>query len=303
MRSTSAAMLVIPMLTTIAVADTPPPPSGSSWGIILNDYSGDGQVDAADFEIWHESLGDLNRDGSFDAADFALWHANFLSDAGLPVNGFNGGADYVREVELAWRGVALRAMFPSSSAYSAWVAPLAGGFATAGDYNADGVVDHADYTVWRFSLITATDNAPAFMFAAGDFDDSGTVDQEDLDIWRANFGAHDAHNTPYGIPTGDFNEDYVIDVKDYTVWRDNLGATALPGPSRAGNDWWWAIDLDASAPCFADQTGDATLNADDIDAFVARFLSGDLAADATDDELLNLDDVDAFVGGFLAGCP
>jgi hypothetical protein len=51
-----------------------------------------------------------------------------------------------------------------------------------GDYNNDGVVDTADYIVWRKSLTTGTrlDNETASI---------SITDQADLDAWRANFGA------------------------------------------------------------------------------------------------------------------
>jgi hypothetical protein len=48
-----------------------------------------------------------------------------------------------------------------------------------GDYNGDGTVDAADYTVWRNRLgsVTALSN-----------DDSLGVDQDDYDRWKSNFG-------------------------------------------------------------------------------------------------------------------
>ena len=52
--------------------------------------------------------------------------------------------------------------------------------ATAGDYNANGTVDAADYTVWRDKLGSSTtlpnDSTP------------GTVVQADYDVWKSNFG-------------------------------------------------------------------------------------------------------------------
>ncbi|MEQ8769525.1 MAG: M64 family metallopeptidase [Phycisphaerales bacterium] len=56
------------------------------------------------------------------------------------------------------------------------------------------------------------------------------------------------------------------------------------------------------AACPADMDGDGTLNIDDIDAFVAFFLGGDLAADLDGNGTLNVDDIDAFVAAYLAGC-
>jgi lipopolysaccharide export system protein LptA len=72
---------------------------------------------------------------------------------------------------------------------------------TPGDFNVDGVVDAADYTVWRDNLGTK--------YTAADYD-----------VWKANFGtvASSGTTTP-----GDFNVDGVVDAADYTVWRDGLG--------------------------------------------------------------------------------
>jgi hypothetical protein len=52
----------------------------------------------------------------------------------------------------------------------------------AGDYNANGVVDAADYTIWRQTLGSMSD-------LRADGDNSGTIDQADHGIWMADFGA------------------------------------------------------------------------------------------------------------------
>ncbi len=54
--------------------------------------------------------------------------------------------------------------------------------------------------------------------------------------------------------------------------------------------------------CPADVDGNGAINVDDIDAFIAAFLGGDLAADFDGNGFLNVDDIDAFVASFLAGC-
>jgi hypothetical protein len=51
------------------------------------------------------------------------------------------------------------------------------------DYNGDGVVDTADYTVWRSMLGQSGDG----LAADGDF--NGTVDGADYQLWRSSFGA------------------------------------------------------------------------------------------------------------------
>ena len=72
--------------------------------------------------------------------------------------------------------------------------------AIAGDFNRDGLVDAADYTVYRDQLGQST---PPFLGA--DADGDGTVDVEDYDIWVANFGQNDgslvaaATDTSYAV--------------------------------------------------------------------------------------------------------
>lgn len=56
-----------------------------------------------------------------------------------------------------------------------------------GDYNFDGIVDAADYTVWRDSLDAIV---PANTGADGD--GSGVVDAGDYTVWRSNYGASTA---------------------------------------------------------------------------------------------------------------
>lgn len=52
-----------------------------------------------------------------------------------------------------------------------------------GDYNGDGLVDAADYTVWRDHVA----DAAAYLPADGDGDVD--VDQDDYDVWSTNYGA------------------------------------------------------------------------------------------------------------------
>jgi hypothetical protein len=54
--------------------------------------------------------------------------------------------------------------------------------ALPGDYNRDGIVDAADYVVWRKSL----DQTELPLAADGNGD--GEVDEEDYAVWRGNFG-------------------------------------------------------------------------------------------------------------------
>jgi PEP-CTERM motif-containing protein len=58
-----------------------------------------------------------------------------------------------------------------------------------GDYNQNGVVDAADYTVWRESLGRTGAGLAADGTGATDVPD-GVVDQLDYNFWKANFGNH-----------------------------------------------------------------------------------------------------------------
>jgi hypothetical protein len=52
-----------------------------------------------------------------------------------------------------------------------------------GDYNENGIVDAADYTLWRNTLGTSVANG-----TGADGNANGTIDQGDYDNWKANFG-------------------------------------------------------------------------------------------------------------------
>jgi hypothetical protein len=52
---------------------------------------------------------------------------------------------------------------------------------STGDYNHNGIVDAADYTVWRASLGSTTD-------LAADGNGNNTVDADDYNVWKAHFG-------------------------------------------------------------------------------------------------------------------
>jgi pectinesterase len=62
-----------------------------------------------------------------------------------------------------------------------------------GDYNDDGTVDAADYTVWRDSLGS---NGPLLNETAS----PGVIDDADFDAWKANFGATQNTGTGSAIP-------------------------------------------------------------------------------------------------------
>lgn len=67
-----------------------------------------------------------------------------------------------------------------------------------GDFNDDGVVDAADYTVWRDNLVADDEDAAL----SGNGDGVGGVGQGDYDVWQANYGtSQPASSTRVPEPT------------------------------------------------------------------------------------------------------
>ncbi len=53
---------------------------------------------------------------------------------------------------------------------------------TPGDYNEDGIVDSADYTIWRDTLGSTSD-------LRADGNDNGVIDTPDYTVWKTNYGS------------------------------------------------------------------------------------------------------------------
>ncbi len=83
-----------------------------------------------------------------------------------------------------------------------------------GDYNHDGVVDAADYLLWRLTLGQSGNNL------AADGNNNRQIDDGDYDVWRARFGSVATIPIP-----GDYNQDGQVDTADYLLWRLTLGQT------------------------------------------------------------------------------
>ena len=90
-----------------------------------------------------------------------------------------------------------------------------------GDYNLDGTVDLADYTVWRNNL--GASGAP---FITGDGNGDGLVDAADYLFWKANFGAV--------ISTSALLHEYMLDDLTDTLGGPNLTALGGGGTFQEG---------------------------------------------------------------------
>jgi len=131
-----------------------------------------------------------------------------------------------------------------------------------GDYNRNGIVDAADYTVWRNNL----GMTPA-TFADGDGSGNGVVDGADYTIWKQNFGA--TGNRDW---RADFNRDGNVTFGDLGIMAPNIGV------------------LNSCASRFeGDADGDGDVDMADVDIWYDEAIGGSMAVmgggDAVDDQL------------------
>lgn len=83
----------------------------------------------------------------------------------------------------------------------------------SGDYNTDGIVDAADYTVWRDAI-----GQSVTPFSAADGDGNGVIDQGDYDVWRSTYG----QTIP--LPAFDYGSKHIEEENTVSSARDALFA-------------------------------------------------------------------------------
>lgn len=160
---------------------------------VFVDFFGSGGDLITAVMIVTRSIGDFNDNGAFDGGDLAVLIDQFGTvNAGSKYDlaGVNGVVDMTDVVH--------------------WLTELRGASpALVGDFNGDGAVDAADYTVWRDNAQAGEDSS---LNGAGDSFDG--VDATDLLLWRANFGSR--------LPPGP-----VVTVPEpATVWVTLIGFAA-----------------------------------------------------------------------------
>lgn len=68
------------------------------------------------------------------------------------------------------------------------------------------------------------------MGSAGDFNDDGTVDAADYTVYRDNLGSN---NTLGGHGDENFPSVGIVDIHDYTLWRANFGHVDTPATASS----------------------------------------------------------------------
>lgn len=76
-----------------------------------------------------------------------------------------------------WGGVGV-----ASTIYVDYIRIIGERTISPGDYNGDGLVDAADYTVWRNTLGASVENG-----TGADGDSNGMIEQADYDVWKTNY--------------------------------------------------------------------------------------------------------------------
>jgi hypothetical protein len=143
-----------------------------------------------------------------------------------------------------------------------------------GDYNRNGVVDSADYSLWRKQL-----NTSVTPYLGADGNGDGMVTVSDYSIWRSNFGKSiggSGSGTVAAVP-GDYNFDGIVDDADYDLWLSAYGSTTNLAADGNLNG---IVDL-ADLEVWQEMRGVTTL--DSLSAF--GDLNGDNIVDSADMDL------------------
>lgn len=132
-------------------------------------------------------VGDVNNDGVVDNADLLVAQDYLAGEGGTPAfdrqdilsNSGNSDAAVLAALNLEDFDLTDDDVFDGDD-----IAALQALVGLPGDFNDDGMVNSADYTVWRDNLNEVEDS----QILAGNGNNDGTVDAADYLLWRENFG-------------------------------------------------------------------------------------------------------------------
>ncbi|MCO6043116.1 M60 family metallopeptidase [Aeoliella sp. ICT_H6.2] len=137
--------------------------------------------------------GDVNLDGGLDSNDVALFLQGWRSDT----TGLTEAEQYMH-----------------------------------GDLNLDGTTNFSDWYLLREAWNAQGGVALSFSALAsavqGDFNNDGNVDQADYSLWKDSFGKTSDPSSGGSFLAADGNLDGTVDLADYTVWRNHLGQSFSP---------------------------------------------------------------------------
>lgn len=140
---------------------------------LLWDHSSDHSSNFADNNLYYYNIYQVFENGEDELLGVTGGEGYWINDLTR-----EGGASVAR---IAIDAVSLEFGVTRSLATLDWGTLLLSDLTLPGDYNDDGLVDAADYTVWRDTLGDEVN-------LRADGNNDGLVDPEDLDIWKSNYG-------------------------------------------------------------------------------------------------------------------
>ena len=251
---------------TVPIIDNAPPTDGNgAQQILLGDYNGDHEVNAADFTVWRDTFGqtgtglaaDGDGDHIIDQADFDVWTSNFgkVSGAGAFAGGIlavKGGTLKVPTItgSLVNSGgtvasgatPAVRTIGGNFTENLGVLQILIGGIVPG--TNLDQIQVGGTTTLGGSLLVQLFNGFTPSIGQAFDFLTSASGISDTFDTlslpslgagkaWQLAYGENDlilsviasGGGAAAGILSGDYNHNGVVDDADYAVWHSSLGST------------------------------------------------------------------------------
>ncbi len=195
-----------------------------------NPLDGNGDGTGGDhYELtFHRLAGDADGNMVVDSADMDVVNAALGSTPTSATWNANADLDRDGRVTVRDRTIVARADGAAIELPAAPVMPAA--IALPGDFNGDGRVDAADYTVWRVNLGVNDTQSPV----AGDADGDLDVDDADYLIWKTNFGRSTAAPQSIEIPQAPLA--VTTSVETTSIPEVSLAITTAGDQSKRANE-------------------------------------------------------------------